>query len=207
MSVVLYHHPYTRAAGVVWQLEEVGCDYTLEFVDLTAGRHKEAGFRARNPMGKVPVLVDGDVTVSESAAIGLYLADRYAPGRLAPALDDPRRGTYLRWSFFAPSVIEPAAMAHKAGWEVKAAQAGWGTYGEVLDTMEAAIGAGPWLLGDEFSMADAIFGGTLRYMLRFGLVEPREAFTAYAARLGERPALVRSDARNQAVAAERGLGG
>ncbi|PKN57265.1 MAG: glutathione S-transferase family protein [Deltaproteobacteria bacterium HGW-Deltaproteobacteria-14] len=206
MSVVLYHHPFTRAAGVVGQLEEVGCDYTLEFVDLATGRHKQADFRSRNPMGKVPVLVDGDVTVTESAAIGLYLADRYAPGRLAPALDDPRRGTYLRWSFFAPSVVEPAAMAHKAGWEVQAAQAGWGTYGEVLDTMEAAIGAGPWLLGEQFSMADLIFGGTLRYMLMFGLVESRASFVAYAARLAERPALVRAEARNQAVAAERGIG-
>ena len=66
-------------------------------------------------MGKLPTLVDGDLVVTEAAAIALYLADRYAPGRLAPALDDPRRGTYLRWSFFAPSVIEPAVMAKGCG--------------------------------------------------------------------------------------------
>ena len=205
MAIVLYHHPYSRAAGVVWQLEEVGCDYTLAFVDLMTGQQKKAAHRARNPMGKVPVLVDGGATVTEAAAIGLYLADRYALGRLAPALDDPRRGTYLRWSFFAPSVIEPGAMAHKAGWTVRPGAAGWGTYDEMLATIEAAIGAGPYLLGDQFSMADVIFGGTLRYMLNFDLIESRAAFVAYAERLGERPALQRADAVNRAVMVERGL--
>ena len=206
MSIVLYHHPFSRAAGVVWQLEEVGCDYTLQFVDLMAGEQKQPNVRAKNPMGKLPLLIDGDVTVTEAAAIGLYLADRYAPGRLAPALDDPRRGTYLRWSLFAPSVIEPAAMAQLGGWTVKPGQAGWGTYAEMLDTVESAIGAGPFLLGEQFTMADVIFGGTLRYMLTFKMIEPRASFAAYAERLGARPALERANAKNQAVMVERGLG-
>jgi glutathione S-transferase len=71
--------------------------------------------------------------------------------------------------------------------------------------MESAISRGDYLLGSMFSMADVIFGGTLRYMLNFGMLEKRPAFTAYAERLGARPALERSEARNQQIAKERGL--
>jgi len=206
MPITIYHHPFTRAASTVWMAEEVGVDYTLEYVDIMTGAHKSPELVALNPMGKLPILVDGDVVVTESAAIGLYLADRYAPGRLAPALDDPARGTYLRWSLFAPSVIEPGAMAKAAGWDVKAGQAGWGTFDAALAAMEAAIGDRQFLLGDRFTMADVIFGGTVRYMLRFGMLEKRPSFTAYAERLDMRPALQRAEARNAAIVKERGLG-
>lgn len=205
MPITVYHHPFTRASATVWMLEEVGIEYELRHVDVMAGGHKAPEIVALNPMGKLPILVDGDVVVTESAAIGLYLADRYAPGRLAPALDDPARGTYLRWSLFAPSVIEPGAMAKLAGWSVKEGQAGWGSHEAMLSAMESAIAGRSFILGDVFSMADVIFGGTLRYMLMFDMLEPRPAFTAYAERLGTRPALQRSMARNAAIAKEHGL--
>ncbi|MFO0684689.1 MAG: glutathione S-transferase family protein [Sandaracinus sp.] len=206
MSIVLHHHPHSRASNVVWMLEEVGVPYELRFVDMRAGAHKAPELVALNPMGKLPVLVDGDVVVTESAAIALYLADRYAYGTLAPKVDDPARGTYLRWSFFAPSVIEPGSMAKAAGWGFKPGQAGWGTHEAMLAAIESAIGAGPFLLGERFTMADVVFGGTVRYMLTFGMLDPRPAFTAYAERLAARPALQRSQARNQAVLKEHGLG-
>jgi glutathione S-transferase len=205
MSVVLYHHPFSRAANVVWMLEEVGAPHELRWVDIMAGGQKAPEILALNPMGKLPILTDGDVVVTESAAIGLYLADRYAPGRLAPTLDDPARGTYLRWSLFAPSVVEPGSMAKMAGWTFKEGQAGWGSYDAMLAAMEGAVTGRDFLLGDTFSMADVIFGGTLRYMLAFKMVEARPAFTAYAERLGARPALKRAEARNAALAEEHGL--
>jgi glutathione S-transferase len=205
MSIVLYHHPLSRAANVVWMLEEIGIDYELRFVDISAGEQKSAEILALNPMGKLPILADGDAVITESAAIGLYLADRYAAGRLAPTLDDPARGTYLRWSLFAPSVIEPGAMAKAAGWTYKDSQAGWGKHEAMVAAMESALGNRSYLLGDRFSMADVIFGGTVRYMLRFELLEPRDVFTAYAERLGARDALKKADARNAAVMEERGL--
>lgn len=205
MSIVLYHHPYSRAAAVVWMLEEVGVDYELRFVDLLSGAHKAPELMALNPMGKLPILTDGDQVVTEVAAIGLYLADRYALGRLAPKLEDPQRGTYLRWSFFAPSVIEPASLAKANGWTAKPSQAGWGTYESMVSAIEFAISGREFLLGDGFSMADAIFGGTVRYMLRFNMLEARPSIVAYADRLAARPALQRADARNAAVIEERGL--
>ena len=206
MTITLYHHPYSRAASTVWALEEVGVPYTLKFVDIMAGAQKAPEILALNPMGKLPVLTDGDAVVSENAAIALYLADRYAPGRLAPALDDPKRATYLRWSLFAPSVIEPGVMAKAGSWPFKPGQAGWGSYDTMLDAMEAAIAGRDYLLGDTFSMADVVFGGTLRYMLQTKMLEARPSFTAYAERLGTRPAAQRADARNAAVMAEHGIG-
>jgi glutathione S-transferase len=205
MSIVLYHHPFSRASNVVWMLEEVGVPYEIRHVDIMGGAHKAPEIVALNPMGKLPILTEGDVVVTESAAIGLYLADRHAYGRLAPRVDDPARGTYLRWSLFAPSVIEPGAMAKMSGWEFKASQAGWGSHEAMLSAMESAIANRAFILGDTFSMADIIFGGTVRYMLTFKMLEPRPAFTAYAGRLASRPALQRSEARNAAIREERGL--
>lgn len=206
MTITLYHHPFSRAASTVWTLEEVGVPYELRFVDIMTGGQKAPEVLALNPMGKLPTLTDGDVVVTENAAIALYLADRYAPGRLAPAIDDPKRATYLRWSLFAPSVIEPGMAAKAAGWDFKPSQAGWGDYPAMMTAIEAAITGRDFVLGDAFSMADVVFGGTIRFMLRFGMLEQRPLFTAYAARLGERPALQRAEARNASIIAEHGLG-
>jgi len=205
MAIVLYHHPYSRAAGTVWALEEVGVPYELRFVDLMTGKQKQPDILALNPMGKLPILTDGAAVVTESAAINIYLADRYAAGRLAPKLDDPRRGTYLRWSLFSPSVIEPGLMAKAAGWTYKDGQAGWGSHEAMISAMQAALADREYLLGNEFSMADVIFGGTLRFMLQFKMLEALPVFSAYAERLSARPALQRADARNAAVMEEHGL--
>lgn len=205
MSIVLYHHPFSRAATAVWMLEEVGVPYEIRHVDIMTGAHKAPDMLALNPMGKLPILTDGDVVVTESAAIGLYLADRHAYGRLSPRVDDPARATYLRWSLFAPSVIEPGAMAKMSGWAFKESQAGWGSFEAMLSAMEDAVTNRQYLLGDTFSMADVIFGGTARYMIAFKMLEPRPALAAYADRLGARPAQQRAEAKNAAIRKERGL--
>ena len=205
MAIKLFHHPFSRAANTVWALEELGLEYELEYVDLMRGEQKESTLRQLNPMGKLPTLVDGESVITEGAAIAVYLADRYALGRLAPALDAPNRGTYLRWCFYAPSVIEPGCMAHAGKWEVRASSAGFGTYDEMLDTISAAIGTGPWLLGDEFSMADFVFGGTVRYMITFGMLDKRPEYMAYVERLSARPASIKAQAINARIVQERGL--
>jgi len=210
MSITLFHHPFSRAANVVWMLEELGLDYELRYVDIMAGAQKDPAFLALNPMGKLPTLADGEgdnaVVLTESAAIGMYLADRYGSGTLAPALDDPARATYLRWSLFAPSVIEPCSYAHAAQWDYRPGSAGWGTWEAMLASCEAAIGDGPWLLGDRFTMADVIFGGTVGYMLQFKMFEERPSFTAYVERLNARPARKKSTEINGRIIAEKGLG-
>lgn len=205
MAVTLYHHPFSRAAGIIWPLEECGVSYDLEFVDLMKGDHKKPEIVKLNRMGKLPVLVDGDVVVTEAAAIDLYLADRYAYGRLSPKVDDPRRGTYLRWSFFSPSVVEPAVAAMQGKWEYKPSQAGWGTFDDVLASLEGALEGKDYILGSEFSIADCIVGGTLRFMMMVKAIEPKPVFAAYVERLSQRPAFKKSDEINGKIMAEHGI--
>jgi glutathione S-transferase len=203
--ITLYHHPFSRAAGVVWALEEVGQPYQLTFVDIQKSAQKESDFLKLNPMGKLPTLTDGDAVITESAAIDLYLADRYALGVLAPALDDPRRGTYLRWSFFAPSVIEPGSLARAQKWDFKPSQAGWGEYDAMITAISGAVAKGPFLLGEMFSMADVILGGTLRFMTMVSMMKPTPEIAAYLEKINARPALQRADEKNRAVMKEHGL--
>ncbi|MDM0044022.1 glutathione S-transferase family protein [Variovorax dokdonensis] len=205
MSLDLYYHPYSRAAGTLWALEEVGVPYKLKVVDIMKGEQKGPELVALNPMGKLPTLVDGGVVITEGAAIALYLADRYAAGRLAPALDAPERGTYLRWAFFAPSVVEPAVMAKNSGWEVKEISAGWGNHASMLAAADSAIAGRQFVLGDEFSMADVVLGGLLRFLIGFKQIDATPTFSAYVERLEARPALQRAEARNQAMRQELGL--
>jgi glutathione S-transferase len=205
MAIVLYHHPFSRARNVIWMLEELETPYEIRHVDLMSGAHKQPEILALNPMGKLPILTDGDAVVTESAAIALYLADRYAYGKLSPRVDDLARATYLRWTFFCPSVVEPAAMAKMNGWTVKESQAGWGGYDAMVSALETAVTGRDYVLGDTFSMADVVFGGTVGYMLAFKMIEPRPVLTAYAARLQARPAYQRCEARNAAIVQERGL--
>jgi len=204
--MTLFHHPFSRAATVLWMLEELDVPYTVEHVDIMTGANKSPEFLALNTMGKLPTLVDGETIVTETAAIGMYLADRYSSGTLAPALDDPARGTYLRWICYGPSVIEPCAYARASQWDYKPASAGWGTWESMHETVEAAIGDGPYLLGDRFTMADVCFGATVRFMMQFNMIEKRPAFEAYVARLNERPANRKAEAINHASIEAHGLG-
>jgi glutathione S-transferase len=206
MSITLYHHPWSRAATVVWMLEELGVPYDLAFVDIQKGAQKDPGFLKLNPMGKLPTLVDDGVVLTESAAIALQLGDRYGLGELAPALDDPARATYYRWILYGPSVIEPGCTAHAAKWSFNPGSVGWGGYDAMLDTIDAAIGDGPWLLGERFTMADVVLGGTLGWMLQFDMIEGRDRFVAYDGRLKQREARLRADAVNQRVMVEHGVG-
>jgi glutathione S-transferase len=205
MAIDLHHHPYSRAATVLWMLEEVEAKYTLNYVDILSGAQKSPEFLSLNPMGKLPTIVDSGVVVTETAAIGLYLADRYAAGRLAPALDSPSRGTYLRWSLFGAAVVEPCLIAHNAKWDYKSGSVGWGDHASMLAALKSALGDGEFILGDTFSMADIILGSTIRSLLQFKMLEACPEFDSYVSRLESRPALKTADARNAEIATEHGL--
>ena len=103
----LYWCPQTRSSRAVWMLEEAGVDYELVHCDITKPERTPEHLAA-SPMGKVPALEDGEVKMWDSAAICLYVADRYASGRLAPALDDPLRARFVHWLIYSAAMIEPA---------------------------------------------------------------------------------------------------
>lgn len=101
----LYGTPPTRALRVIWLLNELGLEYERCPVDFMKGEAQRPAFLDLNPAAKVPVLVDGDVVLTESAAIQLYLAEKHSEAGLIPeALDD--RAQMYRWIFFLVTEIE-----------------------------------------------------------------------------------------------------
>lgn len=101
----LYGTAPTRALRVIWMLNELGLEYELHPIDFAQGEALRAPFRDLNPAAKVPVLVDGDVVLTESAAIQLYLADKHPEAGLVPDTLEGR-GQMYRWMFFLVTEIE-----------------------------------------------------------------------------------------------------
>lgn len=197
----LYWAPNTRSVSALWMLEELSVPYERELVDIRAGGQDAPAFRAINPMGKVPVIADGATVVSEQSAICAWLADRFPEKKLAPTIDDPPRGDYLRWLFFAGNCIEPAYMQKASGWSTTKSQAGWGDYKLVIDVLDGALKQGPWILGAQFTAADIMIGSGVYFGLAFKLLETRPSFETYNARCMARPAFVRAQEINSAGAA------
>ena len=194
---VLYHCPQTRGGTTHWMNEELGAPCEVTLVDVRKGEQKSADYLAINPMGKVPALTHEGQNVTECAAICAYLADLYPEKGLAPAHDDPKRGAYFRWMFFAPSCIEPAMLDAFSGQKREnPASTGHGLVEDVLKSIDAALETGPFLLGDNFSAADVVFGGTLNFALMFGAFEKKPAYVEYTQRLMSRPAVAAGNAKN-----------
>ncbi len=202
-NLTLYHAAPSRSSVVLWMLEEVGEPYELKLLSLKKGENREPAFLALNPMGKVPALRHGDMVMTEVAAICCYLADAFPRAGLAPSIGDPLRGPYLKWLFFAPSCVEPAMMdrAYKRVAEAPRSALGYGEFETVMDVLAKAVNPGPYILGTKFSAADVTVGSTLRWGMLFKLIPERTEFTAYTARLAERPAFKRATGKDSELAA------
>lgn len=194
MSVKLYHNPQSRATMTHWLLEELGVDYVLETVEYEDGSMRTPEFLKASPLGKIPAIVDGEVSVSDTPAIAIYLADKYkSPVDMAPGIDDPRRGEYLRWLIFQGTAIDPAMLQAGMKFETKRRQAGWGDVEAVVDALETRLAdAKPYLFGDWFTAADLLVGGSLMWATRFELFEARPAMTRYIEAVTNRPAFART---------------
>lgn len=202
-EIVFYTNPMSRGRIARWMLEEVGRPYRTVVLDYGTTM-KAPEYLAINPMGKVPTVTWRGVTVTECAAICAWLADAVPEAGLAPALDDPARGTYLRWMFFAAGPLEAAVTARSLGLLVpadKARMVGYGSFEQTVDALESAVVKGPWILGDRFSAADVYVGSQILWGLQFGTLPARDAFTAYAARLSAREAAIRAREIDDALVA------
>ncbi|HEY3695392.1 glutathione S-transferase family protein [Phenylobacterium sp.] len=193
-GITLYHSPASRAFITYWMLEELGVPFRVETVDIRKGQQKSPAYLKLNPSGKVPTLTDGKVVVSETAAICLYLADRYSYGALAPKLEAPARGPYLQWMVYATAVLEPARSLHGAA--VPTPPGGWGPgwqpLPQVLDVLQAALKDRDYLLGDRFSTADVMLGATLSMGLLTKEIPEVPVLADYNQRLARRPAYNRA---------------
>jgi glutathione S-transferase len=156
----IYHSPGTRGFRVIWVCEELSVPYEVAPVNFAAEYRATSEWRALNPVGKVPVMVDGDITVFESCAMMQYVLDRYGNGRLQPTKDDPTYAHYLQWCWFAEATFaRPLGeiVNHRREFEpeidaVVAEMKGRAT--ACVAACDAALSDRPYLLGDTMSVAD-----------------------------------------------------
>lgn len=195
----LFFAPQTRAVSSRWAMEEVAAPHELvqlKFPDELINPQ----LRAANPLGQIPTLVDGDQVVTESAAIALYLADRYPAAGLAPALD--RRHEYYQWAFFVGAAMEPHLLEYflhtvrfsEAERDAQRAAAAKEKFDRVLQIVNDHLKDRQYLLGEQFSMVDVILGSTLGWASMLKLLDDFEHVGAYFKRLYSRPAFQKAAA-------------
>ena len=192
-DLVLYTNPMSRGRIARWMLEEVGIPYRREILTF-GGTMKDDDYRKLNPMGKVPAVVHGKTVVTECAAICAYLADAFPQAGLAPP---PReRADYYRWMFFAAGPVEAAVSNKALGFEVppdRQGMIGYGSYQDVLDTLQKAVSGRAYIAADYFTAADVYVGAHLSWGMQFGSIEERPGFREYMERMTSRPAAVRAN--------------
>ena len=202
-DLTFYTNPMSRGRIVRWMLEECGAPYRTEILEYGTTMKAEA-YLALNPMGKVPAIRRGGVVVTEAAAICAYLADAFPEAGLAPPVGE--RGAYYRWLFFATGPVEAAVTNRFLGFEVpadKEGMVGYGTFGAVMDTLEAAVAGDGYVAGERFSAADVYVGSHVGWGLEMGSIEKRPAFSEYWSRLSARDAYRRANGIDDALQAER----
>jgi len=211
--ITVHHLNNSRSQRILWLLEELGAEYQVRRYERDAETMlAPASLRAVHPLGKSPVITDGDVTMAESGAIIEYLADRYGAGRLAPAPGAPERLRYTYWLHYAEGSAMPPMLMSLVFNRLRTAPAPFfvrpvarGIADKVmtsfvspqiklhLDYMEGELGKSRWFAGDEFSAADVQMSFPLEAAAsRGGLDASRPRLTDFLARIHERPAYRRA---------------
>ncbi len=201
MTLTLYTNPMSRGRIARWMLEEVDAEYETVVLDYDTTMKAEP-YLSINPMAKVPAIVHNHKTVTECAAICAYLAETFPDADLAPR--DEERADYYRWLFYAAGPVEAATGNRALGVVPDAAQQrmiGYGSFDRVIDVLEQAVAAHPYIAGDRFTAADVYVGSQVIWGMQFGWLPKRETFADYAARLIERPAYLRAAALDDALIA------
>lgn len=202
-ALTLYHNPQSRSASARVLLEALEVPYRIELIDFAAGENRSPGFLALNPLGKLPTLVHGDAVVTEQVAITIYLADRFPAAGLAPAVDDPLRGPYLRWLAFYAACFEPAVVDHAFKREpLDPATSPFRDYDTVIDTLVAQLSRADYILGDRLTAADLLWGTALKWTTNFGIVPKLPVITTYIERVGAHPAVIRAGELDAALMAQ-----
>lgn len=200
-DLTLYTNPMSRGRIARWMLEEVGAAYEVVVLDY-ASTMKNEPYLSVNPMGKVPAIVENGAIVTECAAICAYLADAFPDSGLAPRPEE--RADYYRWLFFAAGPVEAAITNRSLGVvpnDQQQRMAGYGSYDRVVDVLEQAVAAHPYIAGERFTAADVYVGSQVIWGAQFGSLPKRDAFDAYIALLVSREAYVRAAALDDAAMA------
>ena len=200
-DIIFYHNPMSRGQIIRWMLEEVGAPYDTEILDY-ASSMKDEGYRAINPMMKVPAISHNGKIVTECAAICAYLADVFPESGLGPRENE--KADYYRWMFFAAGPLEQAVTNNFAGFTAKEEQQrmfGYGNYDLAVNTLSDHLAGRPYICGSRFNAADVYVGSAVMWGTQFGTLPKLDSFLAYGERLSQREAYKRGkDEDNQLIA-------
>ena len=204
--IKIYGYPQTRSRRLTWMLEELEQDYEFVLIDFNKGESQSAEYLAINPAGKVPAMADGELILTESAAILTYLGDKFSGKGLVPTAGTAERGIFDQWSYFALCELEqplwtmgkhrfaipeehrvPEIM-ETAAWEFQRA----------LNLLDLGLGDKPYILGDEFCGADILLCHTLIWAINFKQPVEEKTLQDYVTRCRQRPALARAISKEEA---------
>jgi glutathione S-transferase len=190
----LYGFGPTRSLRALWGIKELDVDFEFEVVSLPAGEHHRPEFLRLNPAGKVPVLVDGGLVIPESAAIVLYLAEKYPQKKLLP-VDLRARGQVYRWVMFAMTELEQPLwritrhtsllpQEKRLPRDVALAREDFARMALVLERhMEGRT----FIVGDAVTAADCVTAYLMDWANEQGLIEDNPNLQAYLDRMYSRP--------------------
>ena len=198
----LYYFPGNASMAPHMVLEEIGAPYELALVDRSVDEHKSPRYLKLNPAGLIPVLIDGDLVLTEAAAICLHLADRHADAMLAPPLGTNDRAQLYKWLMYLTNTLQaelityyyPYRLGGKPATEIVQANAE-SRAGKMLDLIEhhLAYNGGPWMLGDQYSIVDPYLLMLARWTRGFAHpARARPALAKFLAAMAGRPAVQRS---------------
>ena len=194
MKMKLYEFGPTRSIRVRWTLQELGVDFAPVRVNLLAGEHQRPEFLKINPTGKIPVLIDGDVVLTESVAIVLYLAEKYSDKGLIPT-DLKERAQVNRWLLFAATELEQPLWRiarhttfypeeQRLPGDVILASQEFKTMASVL---EEHMQRRQFVMGDSVTVADFVMAYTLDWANENQLLDGCPQLLAYMKRMYARP--------------------
>lgn len=205
MAITLYHCPRSRSVRPLWALEEMGLEYELITMDFPP-RQTYPGYLDINNLGTVPTLIDGGVTLTESSAMTLYLAEKYGPTTLTLAPSEPDYGLFLNWLHRSDATLtfpltlvlrytqhEPVERQNP---QVVEDYTKW--FFARLRSVEAALADRDYLCGDRFTLADICVGYSLVFAESLGLAAGfKERTQAYLKRLKAREGFARAYASRE----------
>ena len=193
----LHFAPNSRAVRTLWLLEELGLPYELNKMDFHPRDLKSDEHRSRHPLGRVPVLEDGDISIFESGAIADYILERHKNGGLKPAADAPNFPAYLQWFHYCEGMVMPPIntivvqtilLPPERRDETVLGQA-QRLLAKAVEPVENDMQGKDYLAGD-FTAADTMLGHSLLMAERMQIVnDSHPNLKAYTARLKARPAL------------------
>ena len=192
----LHFAPNSRAGRIVWLLEELGLPYALNRMDFSPKDLKSAEHRARHPLGRVPVLEDGTVTIYESGAIVEYILERHKNGGLKPAVDAPEFPYYLQWFHYCEGMVMPpintivvqTLLLPPERRDQTALDQARRLLTKALAPVDEALAGKDYLIG-KFSAADIMLGHACFMSNRVGCVTgDMTNLKAYVERIAARPA-------------------